>query len=337
VRIGNSDSVQVGDWAVAIGSPFGLEATVTAGIVSATGRDIEDAKQFQKFIQTDAPINPGNSGGPLLNIEGEVIGVNTAIATDSGGYQGIGFALPINVAAGVYNSIIKNGRVMRGSIGVGWDRDRKTQSTILKAFGFRRGLLIESVQAGGPAEKSGLMVDDVVLDLNGKPVRDGEDLVSIISNSAIGSEIVVGVDRQGQKLQKRVKVEDRSLVFKDRSPEEELVVPTKPTKIEPIPVTFGLELKGLTAGKKTAASIESGVEVNDVQSGSLAEEIGLERGDLILAINRVPIAGPEDVRSIRSRLKPGDAIAFRVLRKQGTGLTGGKYVSRYVSGLLPAD
>ena len=109
-RVGNSDAVQVGDWAIAIGSPFGLEATVTAGIVSATGRDIEGAQQFQRFIQTDAAINPGNSGGPLLNISGEVIGINTAIATQSGGYQGVGFALPVNTAAAVYNSIIRSGK-----------------------------------------------------------------------------------------------------------------------------------------------------------------------------------------------------------------------------------
>ena len=113
-RIGNSDSVQVGDWAIAIGSPFGLEATVTAGIVSATGRDIDGAQQFQRFIQTDAAINPGNSGGPLLNINGEVVGINTAIATQSGGYQGVGFALPVNTAVNVYNSIIKSGKMSRG-------------------------------------------------------------------------------------------------------------------------------------------------------------------------------------------------------------------------------
>ena len=115
-RVGNSDAVQVGDWAIAIGSPFGLEATVTAGIVSATGRDIDGAQQFQRFIQTDAAINPGNSGGPLLNINGEVIGINTAIATQSGGYQGVGFALPVNTAAAVYNSIIRSGKMSRGSL-----------------------------------------------------------------------------------------------------------------------------------------------------------------------------------------------------------------------------
>ena len=154
VSIGNSDAVQVGDWAVAIGSPFGLEASVTAGIVSALGRDIGGALQLQRFIQTDAAINPGNSGGPLLNIRGEVIGVNTMIATQSGGYQGIGFALPINMVARVYNDIIRTGRVTRGSIGIEWSKaDDKPE--LFKALGTSSGVLISKVQKGGPAEKAG--------------------------------------------------------------------------------------------------------------------------------------------------------------------------------------
>src|ERR1700719_2970060 len=141
VLIGNSDAVQVGDWAVAIGSPFGLEATVTAGIVSAMDRGDIGAQQFQKFIQTDAAINPGNSGGPLLNIRGEVIGVHTMIATQSGGYQGVGFALPVNMVVRVYNDIIREGRVTRGSIGVQWSKGTKPET--LKALGVDHGVIVE--------------------------------------------------------------------------------------------------------------------------------------------------------------------------------------------------
>ena len=152
VTIGNSDAVQVGDWAVAIGSPFGLEASVTAGIVSALGRDIGGALQLQRFIQTDAAINPGNSGGPLLNIRGEVIGVNTMIATQSGGYQGIGFALPINMVARVYNDIIRTGRVTRGSIGVQWQKaDNKPE--LFRALGTNQGVLVERGQEGRPGRQ----------------------------------------------------------------------------------------------------------------------------------------------------------------------------------------
>ena len=151
VNIGNSEAVQVGDWAVAIGSPFGLEATVTAGIISATGRDI-GAQQFQRFIQTDAAINPGNSGGPLLNIRGEVIGVNTMIATQNGGSQGVGFALPMNMVAKIYNDIIRDGRVTRGSIGVSFAKGGKPDT--LKAHGVRsRRDRQRSGQPGGPADK----------------------------------------------------------------------------------------------------------------------------------------------------------------------------------------
>ena len=154
LKVGNSDATQVGDWAVAIGSPFGLEATVTAGIVSAKGRDFAGAQAFQRFIQTDAAINPGNSGGPLLNSLGEVIGVNTMIATRTGGYEGIGFALPINMAVKVYNQLISAGRVTRGSIGVQFDRT--VDPTMMKAFKLDGGVPISSVQPGGPSEKAGL-------------------------------------------------------------------------------------------------------------------------------------------------------------------------------------
>src|ERR1700685_964824 len=158
VSIGNSDAVQVGDWAVAIGSPFGLEASVTAGIVSALGRDI-GTLQLQRFIQTDAAINPGNSGGPLLNIKGEVIGINTMIATQNGGSQGVGFALPINDVVRLYNDVIRDGRVTRGSIGAKW---MSNEQLTLKAMGFDHGVIVDSVQKGGPAEKGGLKSQDIV-------------------------------------------------------------------------------------------------------------------------------------------------------------------------------
>ena len=200
-KIGNSDGVQVGDWAVAIGSPFGLEATVTAGIISAKGRDIGPDHQLQRFLQTDAAINPGNSGGPLLDIRGEVIGINTAIATDSGGYQGIGFALPINLAASVYNQIVKSGRVSRGSIGVGFDPNQKPET--LKVYGASHGVFVTRVEPGGPAAKAGLKVEDVIVGFNGQPIKDGDDLVNRVSATPVGSEATVdgAARRQADRLQ----------------------------------------------------------------------------------------------------------------------------------------
>ena len=197
VTIGNSDAVQVGDWAVAIGSPFGLDASVTAGIVSALGRDIGGALQLQRFIQTDAAINPGNSGGPLFNIRGEVIGVNTMIATQSGGYQGIGFALPINMVAKVYNDVIRTGRVTRGSIGVQWQKaDNKPE--LFRALGSNPEFLVNVVKKGGPADKAGIKVEDIIIAMNGTPVKDGDDLVARVADTAIGTPVSLTVDRDGK-------------------------------------------------------------------------------------------------------------------------------------------
>src|SRR5438876_12133451 len=178
-RIGNSDSVQVGDWAVAIGSPFGLQATVTAGIISAKERDLRGGPehQFQRFLQTDAAINPGNSGGPLLAINGDVIGINTMIVTGSGGYQGVGFAMPINTAAKIYNQIIKNGKVTRGAIGVTFNSG-EVKPELLSVYGAKEGVFVTDVAPGMPAEKAGIRREDVIIAVDGKPVKNGNELVT---------------------------------------------------------------------------------------------------------------------------------------------------------------
>src|SRR5690349_1324972 len=216
-KIGNSDAVQVGDWAVAIGSPFGFQATVTTGIISAKERDIPgDSTQFQHFLQTDAAINPGNSGGPLLNIRGEVIGINTAIASRSGGYQGIGFALPINAAVQVYNDIIKTGKVTRGSIGIRFSSaDSEQGRSLLKSYGVNEGAFVQQVAPGGPAEKSGLRAEDVIVAINGKPVRTSGDLVNTVTSTPIGSSLNVTAIRDGKRENFKVVVGDLAQVFPD--------------------------------------------------------------------------------------------------------------------------
>ncbi len=216
-KMGNSDAVQVGDWAIAIGSPFGYQATVTAGIISAKERDVDPSMQFQHFLQTDAAINPGNSGGPLLNIRGEVIGINTAIATRNGGYQGIGFALPVNTAAQVYNDIIKNGKVTRGSIGIRFTPSDTDQARAnLKVAGVREGVFVVQVTPGGPSEKAGMKEGDVITAINGKPVMDGNQLIGTVTSTPLGSSLNITVEREGRRHDLKVVVADLAQIFPEQ-------------------------------------------------------------------------------------------------------------------------
>jgi serine protease Do len=338
-RIGNSDSVHVGDWAVAIGSPFGLEATVTAGIVSATGRDIEGARQFQRFIQTDAAINPGNSGGPLLNINGEVIGINTAIATATGGYQGVGFALPANSAVRVYNSIIKTGKMSRGSIGITFRKYENNQQ-VLKALGLKEGVIVESVNSGGPADKAGIKADDVIVALNGKPVKDGDDLVERVSGTPIGESMAVTVDRDGKRVDTKVTIgdrdEQRAASADPRYQRREEA--TEPEKAEPTGAKFGLRIRPANETERENAGIDKGgVVITTVDPGSFADDIGLQERDIIIAVNRTPVASIDDIRVLQAKLKTGDAVAFRVMRPSPFPQRGGRpqYVGSYIAGTLP--
>ena len=338
VKISNSDGVQVGDWAIAVGAPFGLQTSVTAGIISALGRDI--AQQFQRFIQTDAAINPGNSGGPLVNINGEVVGINTMIATRSGGYEGIGFALPINTAARVYNSVIQSGRVVRGSIGIEFPREQKPE--LLKALGYDHGVVVGGVTAGGPAAAAGVKTEDIVLAIDSKSVKDGDDLVARIAETPVGKTVTLTIDRSGQKMEKQVTIGDREKVFKDdprfagRRPQM-----TEPDdKSENTSVRFGIGIRSLSDQQRKDMSLEdpNGVQVTTVEDGSFADEIGVKEKDVIVSINRQPVKSFDDVKRIQATLKPGSAVAFRVLRPvpgQRRGET--SWVGAYFSGTLPAE
>jgi serine protease Do len=339
VQFANSESVQVGDWAVAIGAPFGLEATVTAGIVSATGRDLPNLstqQQFQHFIQTDAAINPGNSGGPLLNIRGEVIGINTMIATRSGAYEGIGFALPSNMAIRVYNDIIKYGRVVRGSIGISW-RPGDNKDTLL-AFGLDHGVIVEAAPNDKPAGKAGIKEGDVVLALNDRPVKDGNDLVSRVADMRVGETAQLTVDRDGKKEDFKVAIAERSQVWKDQPQFAKRQDQETPEQEKPAAVKFGIGISRLSEADRKKAELEAktGVKVASVDPGSFAEDIGLQEGDIILAINRQDVGTPEDVLHIQQTLKAGQPVAFRVLRSQGQG-SARQSIRLYVSGRLPVE
>jgi serine protease Do len=332
VHVGNSDGVQVGDWAVAIGSPFGLEASVTAGIVSAKGRNINGGN-FQHFIQTDAAINPGNSGGPLLNIKGEVIGVNTMIATQNGGSQGVGFALPMNDVARLYNDIIRDGRVTRGSIGASLMPDTRLT---LKAMGFDHGVIVDSVHKDGPAEKGGLKSQDIVLGFNGQAMKDSRDLIGHVADTPVGTPVVLNVDRDGKKMDLKVVIADRMKVYAD---DPNIVGRPAPSNSEDPrtggpaagQVKFGIEARPVSEEERELTPEKRGLTVTRVEPGSFAEEIGILEHDVIISVNRQPVASTDDVRKVAQTLKPGDAVAFRVVRSVPQRAP----ETRYLSGTLP--
>ncbi|MCC6860576.1 MAG: Do family serine endopeptidase [Bryobacterales bacterium] len=335
-KIGNSDAVNVGDWAIAIGSPFGLQTTVTVGIISA--KDRPGTTTFQNFLQTDAAINPGNSGGPLLNVNGEVIGINTAIATRTGGYEGIGFSLPINTAAKVYNQIIKSGKVSRGSIGVEFAADDSRNEELLKAYGASSGVFVQRVIAGGPAEKAGLQAEDIIVAIDGRQVKNGQELIARVSETPIGNQMTVTVLRNNRKTDLKLTVGDRVQVVRDRlggqSSEES-------PGGEATPAKFGVTIENMTPAVRDSMNFEAsgGVLVRSVEPGSFAEDIGILPNDVIMAINRQPVNSVDDVKRIQETLKPGMAVAVRVMRAAravpGRGARAAEWTSMFFAGTLP--
>jgi serine protease Do len=338
-KIGNSDAIQVGDWAVAIGSPFGFQATVTAGIISAKQRRIPEDGQnssFQPFLQTDAAINPGNSGGPLLNINGEVIGINTMIASRSGGYQGIGFAMPINTAVMVYNEIIKNGHVTRGSIGISF-RETPDTKDLLKAYGAKSGVFVQDVTPGGPAEKAGLKVEDIILSVNGKDIKDGQELIDTVSATPVGSMVKLKVLRDRVEKTFDVAVGDRSKVHAAVLAENKDT--QEPEAAASTQARLGITFRNLTEGMRSTTGYKGkgGVLVDAVEPGSFAEEIGLAKGDVVESITannqKIPINSLDDIKKMQSMLKAGDSVALKVQRSAGAGAG---WQPLFLAGTVPA-
>jgi len=282
-KLGNSDSMQVGDWVLAIGSPFGLQETVTAGIVSAKGRNIVPNRQFQSFIQTDAAINPGNSGGPLVNMNGEVIGINTAILTDTNAYAGVGFALPSNTIVQVYNQLIgPEHRVSRGSIGILFNAQENP--AITRVYGAGSGVTVSDVTPGSPAEQGGLKIGDTIVSVDGKAVKNGDELVSDIASRKPGSKVTIGFIRNGKKQDAQITVADRAKLYAARlGDEEQNAEDTGPKESK-----LGLTVRALSQDMASRLDVPAGkgVIVQDVKSGSFAEDVGISRGDVILEVNK---------------------------------------------------
>jgi len=326
-KLGNSDGVQVGDWVLAIGSPFGLQATVTAGIISAKDRG-NVGRQFQRFLQTDAAINPGNSGGPLVDMAGQVIGINTAIITGSRGYEGVGFALPSNTAINVYNQIISTGKVTRGSIGVTFTEEQSSNPIVLKELGAPYGIVVQGVESGSPAEKAGLQPGDVITSVDGKPVHGGNDLVSPIAQTPVGSKIRITYIRDRKEKEATLTVADRTRVFPDRAGRNE----EQPG--ESTPVEFGLRVEDLTPDRARRTGLEGhrGVIATEVEPASFADDIGFARGDLIVEVNREAVSTVADYRRILAKLKPGQNVVFKVMRRADSD----RLLTVFLAGVVPA-
>ena len=320
VKLGNSDAAQVGDWVEAIGSPFALSQTVTAGIISAKNRTIEKGAsgQFQHFIQTDAAINPGNSGGPLLNMNGEVIGVNTAIYTESGGYQGLGFAMPSNTVVEVYNDLVSpSHKVTRGSIGIQFRQGQS--SAINRVYGFKNGVLVNEVTPGGPAEKGGIKAGDIVTSIDGRTIKDGDDLVNEIASRRPGSSIRVGYLRDGRPADTTVTIGDRDKVFADLGNQQ--AEKDSDEKGDVGEAKLGIVVHEVSAA--TAAKLHtSGVVVQSVRSGSFADLQGLAPGLVITRINKQPTGTKEQFDAVVNKLKVGDDVVFEIMdpRHAGEGI-----------------
>jgi serine protease Do len=327
-KLGNSDSMQVGDWVLAIGSPFGLQETVTAGIVSAKGRNIVPNRQFQSFIQTDAAINPGNSGGPLVNMSGEVIGINTAILTDTNAYAGVGFALPSNTIVQVYNQLVgPEHRVSRGSIGILFNAQENP--AITRVYGSGSGVTVSDVTPGSPAEQGGLKVGDTIVSVDGRAVKNGDELVSDIASRKPGSKVTVGFIRNGKKQDAQITVADRAKLYAARLGDEE----QSAEEAGPKESKLGLTVRALTQDMAGRLDVPAGkgVIVQDVKGGSFAEDVGISRGDVILEVNKQPVNNEEEFNRITSGLKSGQDVVFLV-RQRGAGRQGGTI---FLAGTLP--
>jgi serine protease Do len=327
-KLGNSDSMQVGDWVLAVGSPFGLQATVTAGIVSAKGRNIVPGRQFQSFIQTDAAINPGNSGGPLVNMDGEVIGINTAILTDTNAYAGVGFALPSNTIAQVYNQLTgPDHRVERGSIGI--EFNAQENPAIARVYGGQGGITISSVVPGSPAERAGLKVGDTIFSVDGKSIKNGDELVSDIAGRRPGSKVTLGYFRNGKKDEAGVTVADRAKLFASRLGDQD----EDSEQATPKQSKLGVVVRELTPEMADRLNVPSGqgVVVQEVKPGSFADDVGLTRGDVVLEINKQKVNSQDEFDRVQAGLKSGQDVVFLV-RQRGAGRNDGTI---FLAGTLP--
>jgi serine protease Do len=324
MKFGDSNGVQVGDWVLAIGSPFGLDQTVTAGIISKKERDSQAFTSFQRFLQTDAAINRGNSGGPLVNMHGEAIGVNSQIATLNGDYNGIGFALPSNDAKLVCDQIIASGKVKRGYLGVTLDSVKGAFARVY-SLPEAKGAIIADIQAERdgqptPATKAGLHVNDIIIEFNGQPVQDAQDLIAKVAGTAVGQTVSLTFLRDTDGKLERHSVSVALSERPDFAAVDETIAPKeKPDAAKTNSARLGLTLSELTPQLITDKHLQGvkGLYVKDVDPNGLAADVRpneVVAGEVVTRINRIPVTTLAEFQRVIDSLKPGDAIVLNLSR-----------------------
>ncbi len=310
LELADSDELEVGEWVLAIGNPFGLSHTVTAGIVSAKGRSNVGLTTYEDFIQTDAAINPGNSGGPLINLDARVVGINTAIVSRSGGNMGIGFAIPINMAKSIYKQLIKEGKVTRGYLGV---YIQKLSPEMADSLGLKdvKGAIIPEIKEDSPADRAGLKQGDVVVELDGKPVNGAQDLSNRIAGIKPGTKIEIVVLRNGEREKLTAELEERPTQDEIAAAEEK-----EPDTLEKL----GFSVQDLTNNIAERLGYEgfSGVIVTSVERGSAAERKGIEAGMLIMEVNQKKVIDTKDFNEKIEKAEKGSNVLLLVKSQSRT-------------------
>jgi serine protease Do len=298
VKIGDPRQSKVGQWVVAIGSPYGFDNTVTSGIISAKSRSLPD-ENYTPFIQTDVPVNPGNSGGPLFNLQGEVIGINSMIYSQTGGFQGLSFAIPITEAMKVKDDLVKTGHVSRGRLGVAV---QSMNQTLANSFGMDKphGALVSSVDANGPAAKAGLKPGDVIVAVNGEQIGDSSDLPSLIAGMKPGTKADVQIwrDKTTKDLNATIGTLSDAKVASNDTPQSQMQG------------RLGVAVRPLTPEEKSNDSVDHGLLVE--QAGGAAENAGIQPGDVILAVNGRPVGSAEQLKQMIAQA--GNSIALLIQR-----------------------
>ena len=310
---GDSEKIEIGEYALAIGNPFGLNSTITLGIISAVGRANMGIEQYENFIQTDAAINPGNSGGALVNTRGELIGINTAIFSRTGGNMGIGFAIPSNMAKGVMDSLIKTGKVVRGYLGVSI---QDVNAKIAKQFGLEQaqGALVGDVVSGSPAEQAGIKSGDVIVRFDGKAIENSTALRHRAAETAVGKNVEIDLvrDKKPVKLSLKVVEQPKDMTAAGGSVKGE----------GKSAMLAGIEVRDISADAARQLNLPRGLQgvvVSQVEVGSAAEEAGVQAGDVIVELNRKPVRNTEDFRRLSKPIGKNDGALLLIVR-QGSRL-----------------